>query len=186
MEPRLTTSQQWTPFPEELNQQILEAFNTFFDEYDLEERHFIVEGNIYPSEIVLRVGLARAGHIRQHNFEASLEFKADKQNALTAIHTVIDFLGQTWQDYLEEPTELEELPTEWKETDFEKHKIFLRYSSVNTELEKQADALLNGGEKQLVYEADGESESELQVKQVLAQLTEDPEDDFPTEEQLLQ
>jgi hypothetical protein len=152
MEPRLPASTTWTPFPAELLAQVQEVLTSFFEDYDLDGRAFRVEGAIYPTEILMRVGLGKSINIRQHNFEASLEYKADKENVLSEIHTVIDFLGQTWQDYLEEPKEDEELPIDWIETPFENKKIYLKYSSINTDLEQEADRILQNFEKKLVYE----------------------------------
>lgn len=151
LQPRLAQSQQWTPFPDELLQQIQDVFSSFFEEYDLENGQFKVDGAIYAGEILLSVGLTKPGRLRQDNFEASMEYNAEKEKTLTEIHKVIDFLGQTWQDYLEEPPEDETLPRQWTEHTFEKKKIFLKYSSVNFDLEREADKLLEQYEKKLVY-----------------------------------
>jgi hypothetical protein len=152
MEPRLKSSTQWTAFPEELLSQITEVAEDHFSDYEKDDRKFIAEGRIYPSEIVLRLGLsAPKGSLRQDNFEASLQYDPEKEKALELIHLVVDFLAETWATYFEDAPENEDLPRIWVEQTFEKKPIFLRYSTENSDLEKQANALLQLDEKQLVY-----------------------------------
>ncbi|MBY0384441.1 hypothetical protein K2X05_04710 [bacterium] len=152
MEPRLKSSTQWTAFPEELIQQITEVAEDHFSDYEKEDRQFLAEGCIYPSEIVLRLGLsAPKGSLRQDNFEASLQYDPEKEKALDLIHLVVDFLAETWATYFEDSPENEDLPRLWTEQVFEKKPIYLRYSTENSDLEKQANALLQLDDKQLVY-----------------------------------
>jgi hypothetical protein len=153
MEPRLKTSTQWTSFPEELLQQIIEASEDHFSEYEKgTDRRFVAEGRIYAGEIVLRIGLTAAkGSLRQDNFEASLEYNIEKEKALDLIHFLVDFLAETWALFFEDAPEYADLPLVWEPQTFEKRNVFLRYSSENTELEKQANALLQIDDKQLVY-----------------------------------
>lgn len=154
MEPRLKTSTQWTPFPEELIQQITDAAEDHFSDYEKGDRTFVVEGRIYPNEILLRVGLtAPQGQLRQDNFEASMEYDVKKVKALDEIHFLVDFLAETWATFFEDAPEDESLSRLWIEQTFEKKPIFLRYSTENTELEKLANELLKADEKQLVYGA---------------------------------
>ncbi len=162
MEPRLKTYTQWTPFPQELLEQIIEATEDHFSDYERGERQFIAEGRIYPKEILLRIGLsAPKGALRQDNFEASLEYDAEKQKPVEQIHLVVDFLAETWANYFEDAPEREDLPLLWTEQTFEKRPIFLRYSSENTELEKQANAYLALDEKKLVYGDDEDTNPNL-------------------------
>lgn len=162
MEPRLKTSTQWTPFPQELLEQIIEVTEDHFSDYERGERQFIAEGRIYPKEILLRIGLtAPKGALRQDNFEASLEYDAEKHKPVEQIHLVVDFLAETWANYFEDAPEREDLPLLWTEQTFEKRPIFLRYSSENTELEKQADAYLALDEKKLVYGDDEDTNPNL-------------------------
>ncbi len=153
MEPRLKTSTQWTSFPEELTQQIIEASEDHFSEYEKgTDRHFVAEGRIYAGEIVLRMGLTAAkGSLRQDNFEASLEYNVEKEKALDLIHFLVDFLAETWALFFEDAPEYADLPLVWEPQTFEKRNVFLRYSSENSDLEKQANALLQIDDKQLVY-----------------------------------
>ncbi len=152
MEPRLKTSTQWTSFPEELIQQIIEAAEDHFSDYEKGDRSFIAEGRIYPSEIVLRMGLtAPKGQLRQDNFEASMEYDVLKVKALDEIHFLVDFLAETWATFFEDAPEDQDLSRLWLEHTFEKKPIYLRYNTENTDLEKLANELLKTDEKQLVY-----------------------------------
>lgn len=166
MEPRLKSSTQWTPFPDEFISQIKEVAEDHFSEYEKEGRHFVVEGRIYSNEILLRLGLsAPQGFLRQDNFEASLEYDPSKEKALDLIHLLVDFLAEIWTTNFEDAPPNEDLPRTWTQQTFEKRNLFFRYSSDNTDLEKQADAILQINQKQLVYgepSADGlEQEEEL-------------------------
>lgn len=159
MEPRLKTSTKWTPFPEELLKQIHEVVEVSFADYDIGTGRFTVEGAIYPTEILLRIGFNRPSQLRQDNFEVSLKYDPEKEKGLDQIFLMVDFLGQTWMNFLEDEPESEDLPRQWSPNVFEKRPIFLRYTSVNTNLEKQADELLNQGGKQLIYGKDTDPES---------------------------
>ena len=144
MKPRLKTSSKWTAFPAELTLQIAEIFKQNFGP-QLPKAQFIVEGQIYPREILLRVGYVEKGRLVQNNFEVSLEYATDKgENAINAIHLCVDAAGSMVQEFLDNSTSEEEveLPRIWTEYPFQEKKIFLQYSTVNTNLEAQADALL--------------------------------------------
>lgn len=159
MEPRLKTSIKWSPFPEELLKQIEEVFKQSFEDYDL-GGEFIAEGAIYPEELLLRVGLTKNNQLRQRNLEASVQYNAEEEKPLEKIHMLVDFLGQVWESYLEDEPEDEEMSLQWVEERFKKDSVFLKYSTVNSNLEKQADQLLEMFEKKLIHEAE-ESEDPL-------------------------
>lgn len=151
MEPRLKSSIKWTPFPEEFLEQIQSSFEEFFESYELNEKSFRVQGAIYPEEILLRVGLNSPHQLRQDNLEASMEINPQEEKALEQIHKIVDFIAQVWEDLLEDEENPSELPRRWQPFPWENKKIFLKYSTTNTDLEAQADALLNLDDKQLVY-----------------------------------
>jgi hypothetical protein len=151
MEPRLKSSVQWTPFPEELKGQIADVMNTHFADYDFNGR-FVIDGAIYPSELILRIGLTQNGQLRQDNFEVSMEYSSETDKPIDLIHTLVDFLGPVWETFLEDEPERTDLPSVWTVQRFEKYVLYMRYTSVNTELEKQADEILKMYEKKLVHE----------------------------------
>lgn len=169
MKPRLKTSSKWTSFPAELTLQIAEIFKQNFGLL-LPKAQFIVEGQIYPREILLRVGFIEPGRLAQNNFEVSLEYAADKgENAVASIHLCVDAAGSLLQEYIDaqvasgtaeevENKEDFELPRVWTEYPFQGKKIFLQYSTVNTNLEAQADALLGETSEESLVKLEGEDE----------------------------
>ncbi len=159
MEPRLKTSKKWTSYPKELQEQIREVVEVFFADYDVGDGRFVIDGSIYPEEILLRIGITRPGQLRQDNFEASMQFDPKVDKAFDLIHVLTDFLGEAWINFLEDAPEDEDLPRQWQKNTFEKREIYLKYSTVNTDLEEQANRLLQEDEKKLVYGEDDDLES---------------------------
>jgi hypothetical protein len=155
MEPRLKSSQKWSPFPEELCQIAAAALTErFAEEYDLEKAEFVVEGQIYNEEIIGRFGLRLKDQIKQYNFEISLEYNSEKDKALELIQKSMDVVEHLWEELLEDDLEDADLSKQWQTMPFEKRMYFFRYSTVNTQLEKEADQWLKEYEKKLVYGQD--------------------------------
>lgn len=179
MDARLKTSTKWTPFPDELNQQIQDVMNASFEDYDLGGK-FVVEGAIFPEEMVLRIGLTKANQLRQDNLEASIDYSGDADKAVDKIHVLVDFLGQAWETFLEEEPDVTELSLDWKEDRFEKQTVFLRYSSVNSTLEKQADEMLALFEKRLVHESEEDEQTEKELQEMFAVSAAEHVGDDPT------
>ncbi len=148
MRPRLQNSKQWTPFPPEYLDNIQEVLNENFED-ELVEAEFRVEGRIYPNEILMRVGFCRSGELRQMNLEASITFDPAKQPAKDVIGLGLDALGAIFTDYFEEDEDLD-LPIHWKGIEFEGEEIFIQYSTVNTQLEEEANRLLGSSVDSLV------------------------------------
>lgn len=156
MDPRLKSSKQWSPFPVELCDQICEVFTErFADEYDLRGFHFVTEGRIYPEEVIVRVGLTSNGQLKQHNFELSLTYNSESDKALEMIQKSVDLLEPSFVDLLEEEFADDEFDRKWQPIkNTKKLEAFLRYSTVNTNLEEQADRLLEEFDKKLYYGED--------------------------------
>lgn len=158
MDPRLKTSTKWSPFPADLITQIEEVFAESFEDYDLGGK-FTAEGAIYKEELLLRVGLPKTNQLRQDNFEASIQYNPEEEKATDKINMLVDFLGQVWETYLEDEPEQEDLPIHWREERFEKDTVFLKYTTVNSSLEAQADKLLEMYDDNLVRDSkDAEDE----------------------------
>lgn len=152
LEPRLKTSTQWSPFPEELCQMAVAVLNErFADEYDLENSQFVVEGRIYEKEILGLYGLQVEGQLKQPNFVISFEFDSEKEKALELIQQSMDVVEHLWTELLEDDLEDHELPKTWQTMPFEKRMYYFRYSTQNTHLENEADKWLENYEKKLVY-----------------------------------
>jgi hypothetical protein len=178
MKPRLPQSKKWTALPKEYITQIEDVFRQGFAAH-LAGKKLIIEGRVYPSEITLRVGILESGAISQRNFEVSIEYSAKKKDAVERIHNAIDAAASMMNEYFEDP-ETDDFPRAWKEFDFDQQKVFLQYSTVNTELEAKADALLGESAEDLVIE-EPETEDALEVAdEVILSASEediDPEDE---------
>lgn len=175
MQPRLKSSKKWTQLPQDVSDQIRELFKQNFQK-ELGNSHVLVEGRIYPQEILLRVGYLEPGRLTQNNFEISMEYKLNNQeSALKTIHTCVDAAGALMADHFESNGEVE-LPYSWTEYPFEGKKVWLQFSTTNTSLEKQANQLLGEDEDSLVQ---GETEEAMDVE-----TSQDLEDEFPESKDL--
>ena len=179
MKPRLSSSKKWTAFPKEFVQQIHSAFKENFEK-ELKNAELIVEGRIYPQEILVRVGFLEAGRLKQANFEISVEYSQTQNEAVTRIHDAVDAAASMMLDYFEKEKNNEEeldLPLSWKEILFNNRKLYMQFSTVNSKLEAEADALLGVSEDSLVNE---DSEEELETDASTDPEDESPEDEDPT------
>lgn len=150
MQARKNTSKKWTGFPEEFLQQVEEIFRQNFAK-KIGESKLVVEGRIYAEEIVLRVGIREKGRLKQSNFEVSIDYKSSDPNSLDRIHDLVDVAASMMADYFEKGEELD-FPYQWKEFPFNGKPVFLQFSTENSELESQADAILGLREDSLVRE----------------------------------
>lgn len=170
--PRLPTSTQWTPLPPEFLDKVKQVFaQQFEDEADLGE--FVAEGQIYPQEIVVRVGYLERGRLKQMNFEASVDYSQDRaaeqKDAMARLYLCIDAVASMMEEYLdalsdteggdEEALEALDFPTDWKAFEFEGEQIYLRTSTINSRLEDEADRLLGLADAALVRESEPPSQA---------------------------
>ncbi len=157
MNPRLESSKKWTPLPPELCSQICDVFASAFEER-AKTGKFVVEGRIYPKELLFRVGFLESGRLRQENVEISLDFDPNKQNALEMIHFLVDCAASMMQEIFDSEEGLDAFPHEWKSISVDKREVFIQVSSINSNLEAEADRLLGENSDDLVQ---GEDEEEL-------------------------
>lgn len=140
MKARKKESKKWSQIPPELSKQIKEVFEENF-KAGLVGKTLTVEGRIYPTEILMRLGINTKGELRYQNFEVSVDHSPEKQNTLTQIHLAVDVIASILFDYFENNEE-HDIPYVWQEFPFEKEKIWLQSNSENTSLEAEADKLL--------------------------------------------
>ena len=159
MNPRLTNSKKWTSFPNDFLDQIKEAMLETFGP-KLRGTELVIEGRIYPGEILLRVGFIEKNRLKQNNFEVSIDYSKDQ--AVDRIHDAIDAAASMMADYFESDGEAE-LPLSWKEYDLENLKVYCQYSTVNTRLESEADRLLGLDDSSLI-KAEGEDVDEVDLE----------------------
>jgi hypothetical protein len=153
MIPRLPTSKKWTTLPLEFAQKVRGVFAQNF-KAEAEVGEFHVEGRIYASEVLVRIGYLENGRLRQMNFEASADFSAEAVNAVEKIYLCVDAIASLMEEAFQKQA-LEEdfdFPLHWRPYDFENSKVYLQYSTINTQLEAEADRLLGLLDEALVQE----------------------------------
>jgi hypothetical protein len=158
MNPRLKTSKKWTEFPKEYLTQIQDVFQETFKKH-LEHAKLIVEGRIYTEEILLRVGVLEKGRLAQINFEVSMNYSTKTKDAVDRIHDAIDAVASLMNDYFASNGEIE-FPLTWQEFEFNKRSLYIQFTTVNSTLEAEADALLGKSFEEMVQE-DKETEDAL-------------------------
>ncbi len=166
--PRRPTSTTWTDLPSEFAAKIKTVFENQF-KTEAQYGEFLVDGRIYPEEVVMRVGFLESGRLKQINFEASMDLpkrnEADtddgpddatentEDKTMERLYVCIDALGSLMEEYFELGDEEEiDVPLHWRAYEFEEDIVFLQHSTVNTRLEEEADRILGLLEKQLVHE----------------------------------
>lgn len=177
MNPRKKESKKWTTLPPELTKQIQAVFVENFSS-DLEGKSLKVEGRVYPTEILLRVGINNKGELRFHNFEVSVDHSQEKQDAVQKINIAVDAIASLVAEYFENDEE-SELPLTWHEYPFQKTKIWLQYSSTNSDLEAEANKLLGleTDNSMLVEALDALEEMDVQEVDSDEELSEDDDED---------
>jgi hypothetical protein len=181
MNPRLKSSKKWTAFPKEYSEQIQTVFSENFADY-FEEEELLIEGRIYQAEILLRVGLRIKGRLTQPNFEVSMNYSQDKQDAVARIHNCIDAAASMMLEYFETDGEAD-LPYVWKEFPFQGVKLYIQFTTVNSRLEEEANRLLGIEEGTLLLEEeeDDDALSRAEASEELAP----PRDEDETYEEVL-
>lgn len=186
LEPRLKSSIKWAPFPQELLMQIRKVFQEHFPEQKI-LGEFIIEGRIYPEEVLLRVGFLHKGWIRQNNFEVSSNLKNNKMTVLECIHLCVDLAGVLFQENAP-PTDAEEkknksIDTKWLPIEFEGQELFYKFSTDNSELEKEADKILGLKIDEELFNAPLEDIEELHSKlEQMGLATDEDSEEFSEEE----
>lgn len=184
--PRLATSKKWTNLPLEFTEKVQIVFAEEF-EPEAASGEFLVEGRIYPEEVVIRVGYLEKGRLKQVNFEASMdlpkresdsvirdesELGEDGSKTMERLYICIDAVGSLLEEYFDlDADEGEELdvPYRWKAYRFEGETVYLQHSTVNSRLEAEADRLLGLGDPNLVQDP-GETDDALGKAEVDSEL----------------
>ncbi len=172
MEPRLKTSKKWTSLPKDFLSQIRAALKENFA-LQIGKGQVEVDGRIYPEEIVIRVGYRTPGTLKQRSWDVSVGYKKDKDQVLKILNFAVD-AGASLFDQLFSAESDEDFPRLWQEIDFEGRKIHIQYTTVNSELESEADRLLGLAKNDL---AQGEWDEEIDAEMVKAGLGLDTDDE---------
>ncbi len=140
MQPRLSSSRKWTAIPKELATQIQAVFKQTFHT-QIGKGAILTEGRIYPAEILMSIGYKPESGLRQFNWEISIEYRRDKDNVMKLLNLAVDAAGSLFEQFFAAEND-HDFPRIWQEVDFENRKLFVQYTTVNTELEAEADKLL--------------------------------------------
>jgi hypothetical protein len=175
MTPRLQSSKKWTALPKELSQQMIEVFQEGF-KAPAKRGKFIVEGRIYPEELIFRAGYLETGRLVQANFEVSLDFDPKKQNAMEQIRFAMDVAASMMDEYFTEDN-FSDFPLLWEKHEINKRVIYLKASSENSELEAKASALLGESNNDDLVQSDDSEELEKQVITMLGLNSDDDDED---------
>lgn len=175
MNPRLKSSKKWTAFPKEYTAQIQSVFKENFAQY-LDNAELLIEGRIYSEEIALRVGYLEQGRLAQANFEVSMNYSQEQQDAISRIHNCVDAAASMMMEYLENDGEVD-FPYTWKEVPFQGKKIYLKFSTENSSLEAEANKLLGVTEDEMMNEDVSEEDEDALTRAELSEELSPPRDD---------
>jgi len=174
MNPRLKSSKKWTAFPKEYLQQLQDVFTQGF-KAELNNAKLIIEGKIYPQEILLRVGILEKGRLRQANFEVFIEHSTKDKDTLERIHDCVDAAASMMKEYFDTGEEEEpDFPYSWKEYEFNKRALWLQFSTENSDLEAQANALLGEEAEGLVQDLDSDDALDIAEETIEVEDTSTP------------
>lgn len=168
MIPRLKSSKKWTNFPKEYSDQIEAVFKENFAQF-LEDAKLVIDGRIYSEEIALRVGYHENGRLTQANFEVSMNYSQDQQDAVTSIHNCVDAAASMMLEYFDNEGVVD-FPYTWTQFPFQGKKLFLKYSTENSSLEAEANRLLGITEEAMILE-EPETEDALEVAEIKEDLS---------------
>jgi hypothetical protein len=141
MNPRTKTVSKWTELPSDLKTQISTIFQQNFKTEIGPTGEIRTDGRIYPNEIVLSVGIHKKGELRFHNFEVSIDHKNDKEKVVELIYLSVDAIASLVTEYFENDEDIE-LPYTWMQYPFNGQNVWLQFSTVNPDLESEANKLL--------------------------------------------
>lgn len=157
MDPRNNQSTAWTALPEDFKNQVLKLLMDHFKAQS-QKGQFSLDGRIYKTEILIRMGYLESGHIRPIQFDLSIDYDSEKSQALQHFETLIDLGASLLDTYFRDPQQ--EFPFQWQTVDFEGTEVFIRQETTNSELERQANELLGEDEVESESLIHGDLESD--------------------------
>ncbi len=178
MQPRLKSSKKWTNLPPDVATQIQDVFEKNFQK-ELGKARLIVEGRLYPQEILLRVGYAEPGRLVQNNFEISMDYvPEDESAALNTIHLCVDVAASLLTEHFDAEEEGQlEIPAIWTKFPFEETEVWIQYTTENSTLEKQANEILGEWDDSLVHLEEDDEENEFDDSETEADVPPDADAD---------
>jgi len=142
IEPKNKNNSAFTKLPLELLETISEVFNENFEE-QARSGEFVTFGQVHQSELILRVGYLEKGTIKQVNFDTSNVASGSEAQIIASLEEMVFATKELFLDYFKN-SNLENFSYHWNPlTASEKSgQVYYKLDMTNTELEKQANALL--------------------------------------------
>ncbi len=137
--PRLKTHLKPAPFPKDYIKLIHETFIENYGKYLESNERILVEGAIYPKEMLIRLTLI--GAIKTLNCTASIDLDIKKNTLDNHVHILIDSLGAFFDEYFLEDRDVT-IGEEWKSYDLRTKMVYMKTSTVNEALEEESNKLL--------------------------------------------
>ena len=164
METRKSSKARTSSLPVDYLRMVTEVFNTNFDaglkaltKHNGAKAFFEVNGNVYPSEVVLAVSLMQGGQLAATTVYASCDYdpKASAPTIEDLLSHCVDTAGILFLQLLtpEKPENLERLahnslsaledvPYDWTAFKVERFKVYLKIDKANPSLDRLADEWL--------------------------------------------
>lgn len=120
-------------------------------------------------------------NLKQMHWLVSIGYKRGKDDVVKLLNLAVDAAGSLFEQTFTSENDYD-FPRTWAEVDFEGKKVFVQYSTVNTELEKQADQLLGVTEEEKLTGGDWTEEDEATLQEIKKKLGVDDEDEDNEEE----
>lgn len=183
MQPRLSSSRKWTAIPKELTVQIKTVFKQSFQQH-IGKGTVLADGRIYPEELLISVGVKLPdSKLKESHWLVSIGYSRGKDDVIKLLNLAVDAAGSLMEQLFTSENDYD-FPRAWQEVDFEGRKIYIQYSTVNKELENQADKILGVAEGDDLAQGEWEDlESPESIKQRLGVGDADegdlPDDDEP-------
>lgn len=176
MNPRLNSSKTWTEFPSEFLDQVQDLVTETFEDHLIEGASLHMEGRIYQEEILFRLGIKTEGQLTQNNFECSAQYNPTSQNAKKVMHHCIEASAAMMAEFFELEEDAD-FPREWAPFNFEGTPLFMQYTTINTELEAEADRLLGSIDTSLVHSSESQDALDFTVEEKIKVEDEDSIDE---------
>ena len=144
IKPRLKSSKSWTNIPQNLQDQIIKLLNSHFSKPS-KNGNFQVNGSIYKKEVVFRYSYQPKHLLKPIQFDLSLEYdfsSISKDDKFMKMFEILTDLGASLFHSIFEDKNFE-LPSLWNPIDFQNHKVYVQSENINTELESEANKILD-------------------------------------------
>lgn len=168
MNPRSPQSKAWTALPEDFKSQVLQILSEHFQS-QAQAGKFILDGKIYKTEILMRVGYLAKDTLAPIQFDLSIDYDSKTGQPMQYFESLVDLGASLLASYFKNPDE--DFPYDWHEIEFDKHQIYLKRDTTNQELEAWADQLLgeDQGENDELIHGDLESDEIASIAESLSQ-----------------